>query len=106
MKIHEHWQRNVEAWRESGLSQADYCRQQVLNPKTFSTWTRPELPIDQDLPLEVIPVQAAPSAPVAATEASVIMLGLRSVLSLNCPQRCRAASLAVGVAAMPGLIAA
>ena len=50
MKIHEYWQRHVEAWRE--------------------------LPINQDLPLEVIPVQAAPSVPVAATEASAIMLRL------------------------------
>jgi len=28
MKIHTQWQQHVEAWRESGLSQAAYCRQQ------------------------------------------------------------------------------
>jgi hypothetical protein len=30
MKINAHWQRHVEAWRESGLSQATYCHQQGL----------------------------------------------------------------------------
>jgi hypothetical protein len=40
MKINAQWRRYVEAWRESGLSQADYCRQQGLNRKTFSLWTR------------------------------------------------------------------
>jgi hypothetical protein len=39
MKIHAHWRRHVEAWRESGLSQAAYCQQQRLNRKTFSEWT-------------------------------------------------------------------
>ena len=48
MKIHTQWWRHVEAWLESGLSQADYCRQQGLNPKTFSTWARRTFPQDKD----------------------------------------------------------
>lgn len=40
MKKHTQWQQHVKAWRESGLSQADYCRQQSLNAKTFSVWAR------------------------------------------------------------------
>ena len=40
--------RHVEAWRESGLNQANYCRQQGLNPKTFSAWARRALPIDKN----------------------------------------------------------
>ena len=40
MKINAQWQRHVEAWRESGLSQAGYCHQHGLNRKTFSLWTR------------------------------------------------------------------
>ena len=57
MKINTQWRRHVKAWRKSGLSQADYCRQQNINPKTFSTWKRHELPMDKDAPLEVIPIQ-------------------------------------------------
>jgi len=50
MKIYTEWYRHVEAWRESGLSQADYCRQQGLNPKTFSAWARRALLIEKDAP--------------------------------------------------------
>jgi len=48
MKINTQWCRHVEAWRESGLNQANYCRQQGLNPKTFSAWARRALPIDKN----------------------------------------------------------
>ena len=76
MKINAQWRRHVEAWRESGLSQADYCRQQNLNPKTFSLWTRrvqDNLSLSMGSPLELIAVQVAPSAPVASTPASVML---------------------------------
>ena len=76
MKINAHWYRHVEAWRESGLSQADYCRQQGLNHKTFSVWTRRvqvDLSLDKDAPLDLLPVQLEPSAPVASTQASVML---------------------------------
>ena len=76
MKINAHWRRHVEAWRESGLSQAAYCHQQGLNRKTFSVWTRRfqgDLSLDKDAPLELLPVQLEPSAPVASTQASVML---------------------------------
>ena len=74
MKINTQWWRHVEAWRESGLSQADYCRQQGLNPKTFSAWARRALPIDKNAPLDVVSVPVTPSPPAATAEARVIML--------------------------------
>ena len=64
MKINAHWRRHVEAWRESGLSQADYCRQQGLNHKTFSVWTRRvqvDLSLDKNAPLDLLAVQLEPS---------------------------------------------
>ena len=76
MKIHAHWRRHVEAWRESGLSQAAYCQQQGLNRKTFSVWTRRvqvDLFLDKDAPLELLPVQLESSAPVASTPSSVML---------------------------------
>jgi hypothetical protein len=76
MKINAHWQRHVEAWRESGLSQADYCRQQGLNHKTFSVWTRRvkvDLSLDKDAPLDLRPVQLEPSPPVAITQVSMML---------------------------------
>jgi hypothetical protein len=32
------WRRHVGAWRGSGLSQAEYCRQQNLTPADLSWW--------------------------------------------------------------------
>jgi hypothetical protein len=76
MKIHAHWRRHVEVWRGSGLSQAAYCHQQGFNRKTFSVWTRRvqvDLSLDKDTPLESLPVQLEPSAPVARMQASVML---------------------------------
>jgi len=76
MKIHTQWRQHVKVWRESGLSQADYCQQQGLNRKTFSVWTRRvqgDLSLDKGTPLELLPVQLEPSAPVASTPASVML---------------------------------
>ena len=94
MKIHAHWQRHVEAWRGCGLSQADYCRQQGLNRKTFSLWTRRDQgdpSMDKDTSLELISVQVSPSAPVAIAEASAILLrfphGAQLELSTAVPPR-------------------
>ena len=38
MKINAHYRGHVKAWHESGLNQANYCRQQGINPRTFSRW--------------------------------------------------------------------
>jgi hypothetical protein len=76
MKINTQWWRHVNAWRESGLSQADYCRQQGLNRKTFSVWTRRvqgDLSLHKDAPLELLPVQLESSSPVASPQANVML---------------------------------
>jgi len=76
MKINAPWQRHVETWRESWLSQAAYCHQQGLNRKTFSVWTRRvegDVSLNKDAPLELISVQLKPSAPVASTPTSVML---------------------------------
>ena len=33
-----HWQAQIAAWERSGLTQAEYCRRQGLNPSLFGTW--------------------------------------------------------------------
>lgn len=79
MKINAHWQQHVEAWRASGLSQADYCHQHGLNRKTFSLWTRRDQDDpsrDRDTSLELIAVQVSPSEPAATAEASTLLLRL------------------------------
>ena len=77
MKINTQWWRHVEAWRESGLSQADYCHQHGLNRKTFSLWTRrdqADSSMNRDTSLELISVQVSSSVPVTIPEASALLL--------------------------------
>lgn len=68
------WRGHVEAWRKSGLSQADYCHIHGLNPKTFSTWTRRKLSLAPNAQIDLIPVEVTPSAaPLTATETSLVL---------------------------------
>ena len=73
MKINAQCRRHVKARHESGLSQADYCRQQDVNPKTFPQWARLELAVDRDAPPEAIPIQVVPPTPAVAAEASMML---------------------------------
>ena len=94
MKINTQWQRHVEAWRESGLSQADYCHQHGLNRKTFSLWTRRDQgdpSMDRGTSLDLIAVQLSSSVPIATAEASTLLLrfphGAQLELSTAVPPR-------------------
>lgn len=61
MAIAKHWSDHIEAWQNSGLTQAAYCRLHALNAKSFSrrlTLHRKNQP--GFLPA-LIPVQVKPS---------------------------------------------
>jgi hypothetical protein len=73
MKLSTQRRHHVKAWHECGLSQAEYCRQQGIHPKTFSRWTRHVLTLDKDEHLEVIPIQVAQSTPAATAPATIIL---------------------------------
>ena len=94
MKINTQWQRHVKAWRERGLSQADYCHQHGLNRKTFSLWTRRDQgdpSMDRGTSLDLIAVQLSSSVPIATAEASTLLLrfphGAQLELSTAVPPR-------------------
>ena len=40
MKLTERHINHITAWQASALNQADYCKQQGLNAKTFSRWVK------------------------------------------------------------------
>jgi hypothetical protein len=73
MKLSANRRHHVKAWHQSGLSQAEYCRQQDIHPKTFSRWARCELVLDKDAPLEVIPIQVVQPTPVAAAPTKIML---------------------------------
>ena len=35
-----YWEMQVASWRESGLTQSEYCLQNKLNPRSLSNWNR------------------------------------------------------------------
>jgi len=34
------WETHLKNWKESGLSQAEYCRQNGMNKDTFGKWKK------------------------------------------------------------------
>ncbi len=36
----QHWKAHIDGWKESGKTQAGYCREHELKIKTFSYWMR------------------------------------------------------------------
>ena len=35
---HEYWQSHIDAWQQSGLTRAAYCKHNDLNLQTFAYW--------------------------------------------------------------------
>jgi hypothetical protein len=38
LKRHKFWGDQIKSWEESGLSQAEYCREKSLDNRLFSKW--------------------------------------------------------------------
>lgn len=83
MKVSVPWQQHIEAWQSSGLSQVGYCRQQGLNPKTFSARLSDYRNQPQKLETVLIPVHLDASAPTAV--AVQLPQGHRVALSASVP---------------------
>ena len=52
----QYWQEQIQGWKQSGISQAGYCRSQNLNLKTFSYWRRKLR--QGEMPVKLVQVQA------------------------------------------------
>ncbi len=50
------WQRHLQIWRESGLTQVEYCRINNLGVKAFGYWLRKDRKSNNPSPLQLIPV--------------------------------------------------
>ena len=62
------WIAHVKSWRDSGLTQAEYCRRHSLNTKTFAAWIKRcnTKSISENLPLTLVPITV--TQPAAAGE--------------------------------------
>jgi lambda repressor-like predicted transcriptional regulator len=67
------WMARVDAWQQSGLSSAQFARQQGFSPSTFRNWTRRRARPAPPSFLRLVAKAAAPtpSAPVAPAQAPV-----------------------------------
>jgi hypothetical protein len=65
MTITSHWVSHIEAWQGSGQSQASYCRQQGINPRTFAARLSDYRKSQQVTAPALIPVQVITSTPTA-----------------------------------------
>jgi hypothetical protein len=70
-----YWQKHVASWRESNLSQVEYCRLNDLSIKSFSYWKRKKRNAALSQP-RFFPLVAASSIPIAA-RASVLQLNIQ-----------------------------
>ena len=55
------WQTHIEAWPLTGLSQAEYCRQNNLKATRFTYWKRKFQ--KESLPVEFVRIFAEPARP-------------------------------------------
>ena len=74
MKAQTLWLQHVEAWRASGLTQADYCRQHGLSVKSLSYWIRRKQPEASATAVKMIPVQVKPDDAVPDTDTPISLL--------------------------------
>ncbi len=72
MALPAHWKNHIEAWQNSGLSQAAYCRRHGLNANTFSGRLRDYRAGRTPTTPELIPVELRPMA--TPSEALVLRL--------------------------------
>ncbi len=67
------WRQHIQAWQQSGLSQAAYCEQQRLKMGTFSARLS-EYRKHQSQPAALIPLQVEPVALTPAVSPSLVFV--------------------------------
>lgn len=69
-----YWQRQIESWRQSGLSQAEYCRINSLPIKNFGYWKKRNCRLTGE-PLNFFPLVL--SSPLRTQEPSSLQLTIQ-----------------------------
>lgn len=62
---YRYWQEHLECWRQSGLSQAEYCRQNDLKPRRWNYWKKNLTMAFSETAVSFIPVPLSTNLPVA-----------------------------------------
>lgn len=72
---HQYWQQHIEAWRQSALSQRDYCKRQEISFSGFSYWRRRLNGLAKDQS-KLLPIKVSRSATLTVILPSGIRLEL------------------------------
>lgn len=75
--------RHIAAWRQSGLSQKAYCRQQNIRPSTFANWVKKD---STRWPVELV---AVPDELCKLHQSAITTVSTSSGLSLVFGRCCR-----------------
>jgi len=73
MSVPLKWRQHIEAWQQSGLSQAIYCEQQQLNMGTFSARLSEYRRLNQPQGVALVPVQIDSVAPTPAASPGLVL---------------------------------
>jgi hypothetical protein len=71
------WEQHLRDWKSSGLSQAEYCRRNKVNPKSFLYWKRREKAAGEPVCLVEVPVQRQVPAPIPPSVPVRLLVGNR-----------------------------
>ena len=83
---HKFWRVHIEAWRNSGLTQSEYCRQRQISRDAFAYWKKrlpPELKADDVGNLVPIPFRLPFPERVKLIAPLGIVVGDRFRLEIN-----------------------
>jgi hypothetical protein len=68
---YRYWQEHVELWHDSGLSQAEYCRQNGLRLRQWNYWKKNLARKGANAAVSFVPVQISSSLPVPVTRSNL-----------------------------------
>lgn len=79
MAVTSKWRQHIEAWQRSGLSQAEYCKQQQINVRTFTARLSDYRRLPETDSVTFIPVQVEPTRSASeATPATAAIIFIHS----------------------------
>lgn len=71
---HKLWQKRLGDWKRGGLTQAQYCRQNNLDPRNFLYWKKKILPNSGTVSVVEIPTQVVRHSSFSANPPNLVLI--------------------------------
>lgn len=79
------WNRHIEGWRSSGLSQRAYCEREAIALSSLQWWLRKRRAADRPEPVSFVPVEVGAVSGACEAPIEVVLLSGRR-LRLSAPK--------------------